>query len=293
MHLLRLLIAIAALTFFFTSDAYSQAADPRKPQAKKSPLLVGPVAGYNKSMHSGGFASIANDANCPTFETGTNNGYYFGLSLEYLLGDPKNANSSIIARAVYDYQPASFQVKRPEDKAPSRPLGSTQEISSQIIHTSEFKYSLLNFEVMYRFNLPGTMLGVTIGPQFGIPMSGTQEQRYELEFNPDSPVQFVTATEPGTLVLKQDPTNPTPGVNGYKPQYVDDTKTSIRLYEGDIIDPNPIRLALKAGVQYEILAGNLLFVPAIYYNFGLTNISTSNSSRVSAIQIGADLRFSL
>ena len=102
MRLMRLFIALAALTFFFTSDAFSQAADPRKPQAKKSPILVGPVAGYNKSMHSGGFSSIAADANCPTFETGTENGYYFGFSLEYLLGDPKNANSSIIARAVYD-----------------------------------------------------------------------------------------------------------------------------------------------------------------------------------------------
>ncbi|MFZ9815616.1 MAG: hypothetical protein ACO3EO_10075, partial [Candidatus Kapaibacteriota bacterium] len=245
MHLLRLFIALAALTFFFSSEAYSQAADPRKPQAKKSPLLIGPVAGYNKSMHSGGFSSIAADANCPTFETGTENGYYFGFSLEYLLGDPKNANSSIIARAVYDYQPAAFQLDG--DNYPSRPIGSQNVVNSQILHTSVFKYSLLNFEVMYRFNLPGTMLGVTIGPQFGIPMGGTQEQRYELQFDANNPVQFVRETEPGTLVLKQDPNDPVVGLNGYRPQYVDDTKTSIRLYEGDIIDPNPIRLALKAG----------------------------------------------
>jgi hypothetical protein len=291
MHLLRLFIALAALTFFFSSEAYSQAADPRKPQAKKSPLLIGPVAGYNKSMHSGGFSSIAADANCPTFETGTENGYYFGFSLEYLLGDPKNANSSIIARAVYDYQPAAFQLDG--DNYPSRPLGSQNVVNSQILHTSVFKYSLLNFEVMYRFNLPGTMLGVTIGPQFGIPMGGTQEQRYELQFDANNPVQFVRETDPGTLVLKQDPNDPIVGLNGYRPEYVDDTKTSIRLYEGDIIDPNPMRLALKAGIQYEILAGNLLLVPAVYYNFGLTKISTSNNSSVSAIQIGADLRFSL
>lgn len=291
MHLLRLFIALVALTFFFSSEAYSQAADPRKPQAKKSPLLIGPVAGYNRSMHSGGFSSIAADANCPTFETGTENGYYFGFSLEYLLGDPKNANSSIIARAVYDYQPAAFQLDG--DNYPSRPLGSQNVVNSQILHTSVFKYSLLNFEVMYRFNLPGTMLGVTIGPQFGIPMGGTQEQRYELQFDANNPVQFVRETEPGSLILKQDPNDPVVGLNGYKAQYVDDTKTSIRLYEGDIIDPNPMRLALKAGIQYEILAGNLLLVPAVYYNFGLTKISTSNNSSVSAIQIGADLRFSL
>ena len=292
MRLMRLFIALAALTFFFTSDAFSQAADPRKPQAKKSPLLVGPVAGYNKSMHSGGFSSIAADANCPTFETGTENGYYFGFSLEYLLGDPKNANSSIIARAVYDYQPATFQLDG--DKYPSRPIGGSNNIvNSQIVHTSVFKYSLLNFEVMYRFNLPGTMLGLTAGPQFGIPMGGTQEQRYELQFDANNPVQFVKETEAGSLILKNDPIDPVVGLNGYKPQYVDDTKTSIRLYEGAIIDPSSFRFALKFGLQYEILAGNLLLVPAVYYNLGLTKISTSNNSSVSAIQIGADLRFTL
>ena len=292
MRLMRLFIALAALTFFFTSDAFSQAADPRKPQAKKSPLLVGPVAGYNKSMHSGGFSSIAADANCPTFETGTENGYYFGFSLEYLLGDPKNANSSIIARAVYDYQPATFQLDG--DKYPSRPIGGSNNIvNSQIVHTSVFKYSLLNFEVMYRFNLPGTMLGLTAGPQFGIPMGGTQEQRYELQFDANNPVQFVKETEAGSLILKNDPIDPVVGLNGYKPQYVDDTKTSIRLYEGAIIDPSSFRFALKFGLQYEILAGNLLLVPAVYYNLGLTKISTSINSSVSAIQIGADLRFTL
>ena len=220
MRLMRLFIALAALTFFFTSDAFSQAADPRKPQAKKSPLLVGPVAGYNKSMHSGGFSSIAADANCPTFETGTENGYYFGFSLEYLLGDPKNANSSIIARAVYDYQPATFQLDG--DNYPSRPIGGSNNIvNSQIVHTSVFKYSLLNFEVMYRFNLPGTMLGLTAGPQFGIPMGGTQEQRYELQFDANNPVQFVKETEAGSLILKNDPIDPVVGLNGYKPQYVE------------------------------------------------------------------------
>ena len=292
MRLMRLFIALAALTFFFTSDAFSQAADPRKPQAKKSPLLVGPVAGYNKSMHSGGFSSIAADANCPTFETGTENGYYFGFSLEYLLGDPKNANSSIIARAVYDYQPATFQLDG--DNYPSRPIGGSNNIvNSQIVHTSVFKYSLLNFEVMYRFNLPGTMLGLTAGPQFGIPMGGPQEQRYELQFDANNPVHFVKETEAGSLILKNDPIDPVVGLNGYKPQYVDDTKTSIRLYEGAIIDPSSFRFALKFGLQYEILAGNLLLVPAVYYNLGLTKISTSNNSSVSAIQIGADLRFTL
>jgi hypothetical protein len=288
---MRLFIALAALTFFFTSDAFSQAADPRKPQAKRSPILIGPVAGYNKSMHSGGFSSIAADASCPTFETGTDNGYYFGFSLEYLLGDPKNATSSIIARAVYDYQPASFQLDG--DNFPSRNAAG-EVFNSQVLHTSVFKYSLLNFEVMYRFNLPGTMLGITAGPQFGIPMGGTQEQRFELQFDPNKPVQFDKETEgPGSLILKPDPTDPVVGLNGYKPQYVDETRTSIRLYEGDIIDPSSFRFALKFGLQYEILAGNLLFVPSVYYNLGLTKISNVNNSTVSALQIGADLRFAL
>ena len=291
MHLQRLFIALAALTFFFSTDVFSQAADPRKPSGKKSPILVGPVFGYNKSMHTGGFASIVGDVQCPTFETGTDNGYYFGFSGEYLLGDPKNANSSIIARVVYDYQPASFSVDG--DKYPSKLLGSSsssQVVESSVNHVTVVKYSLLNMEVMYRFNLPGTMLGLTAGPQFGIPMGGTQEQRFELAFDPSNPVQFVAPTLPGSLQLSD---NSIAGKNGYKPEYADDTKTSIRLYSGDIIDKSPFRLGLKFGAQYEILAGSLLFVPAVYYNLGLTKVNTADNWTVSALQIGADLRFSL
>ena len=77
------------------------------------------------------------------------------------------------------------------------------------------------------------------------------------------------------------------------PEYADDTKTSIRLYSGDIIDKSPFRLGLKFGAQYEILAGSLLFVPAVYYNLGLTKVNTGDNWTVSALQIGADLRFSL
>jgi hypothetical protein len=289
MRLQRLFIALAALTFFYSTDIFAQAgADPRKPAGKKSPILVGPVFGYNKSMHSGGFASIATDANCPTFESGTENGFYVGMTGEYLLGDPKNANSSIIFRAMYDYQPATFTVAG--DEYPSKIVTTQQEVKSAVQHVTVVKYTLLNFELMYRINIPGTMLGITAGPQFGIPIGGTQEQRFELQFNPANPVQFVAPTEPGSLKLAG---NEIVGRNGFRPEYTDDTRTAIRLYQGDIISRNSFRAALKFGLQYEILAGSLLIVPAAYYNLGLTNINTTDNWSVSAFQIGADIRFSL
>ena len=188
---------------------------------------------------------------------------------------------------------ALFHFSVDGDKYPSKLLGSStssQVVESSVNHVTVVKYSLLNMEVMYRFNLPGTMLGLTAGPQFGIPMGGTLEQRFELAFDPANPVQFVAPTLPGSLQLSD---NSIAGKNGYKPEYADDTKTSIRLYSGDIIDKSPFRLGLKFGAQYEILAGSLLFVPAVYYNLGLTKVNTGDNWTVSALQIGADLRFSL
>ena len=61
-------------------DEIDADADPLNPGKKKPRIYVGPVAGYNRSLHTGGFASIAKGtASCPTFESGTENGYYFGF----------------------------------------------------------------------------------------------------------------------------------------------------------------------------------------------------------------------
>lgn len=263
-------------------DEIEADADPLNPGKKKPRIYVGPVAGYNRSLHTGGFASIAKGtASCPTFESGTENGFYFGLTAEYLLGDVKDSKSSIIARVLYDYQPAYFTV--PGDKYPSK-LADGTEIFTEIEHTTRVKYTLLNIEVMYKFNIPGTFLGITAGPQFGFPIGGNQEQRYQLVFDPSKPVQFPISVDSLANL---------PAVGDYKPHFLDETRTSIVLYEGNIIDQSSFRAGLKLGLQYEILLGRAVLVPSAYYNMGLTKINTKDNWRVNALQFGADLRFAL
>ncbi len=286
MRIRTLFLTLAGVCFLSAGLAKAQdsgdLANPLTPQKPKPRIYVGPVAGYNRSLHAGGFSSRFSEASCPNFETGTNNGYYFGLSGEYLLGDVKNSNSSVIARVVYDYQPAFFE--RPGDDYPSR-LADGDTVRTAVRHTTDVQYTLLQFEVMYKFNIPGTFLGITAGPQFGIPLSTKQDQRYELVFNPEAPgVQFA-AEDLETLVPKEKWTE------GFEPRFVDETRTSIQLYEGKLINASAFRAAIKLGLQYEILLGRAVLVPCAYYNLGITRINADDAWRVNALQFGADLRF--
>jgi hypothetical protein len=41
------------------------------------------------------------------------------------------------------------------------------------------------------------------------------------------------------------------------------------------------------------LYNTLTIVPAMYYNFGVTNLSSQESWRVNALQVGVDLRWAV
>ncbi len=257
---------------------------PIKPLKTKSRVFLGPVAGLNRSLHTGGFSSRFSEASCPNFTDGTNNGYYFGLTGEYLLGDVKNSRSSIIARVIYDYQPAYFQ-EPGRDDYPSR-LTDGSTVITKIIHTTTVTYTLAQFEIMYKLNIPGTFFGVTAGPQIGIPISSSQDQRYELVFDPNNPGIRFSVEDLATIIPKELRTE------GFEPRFADETYTSIQLYNGKVIHQTAFRAAAKLGLQYEFLLNRAVFVPSVYYNIGITKMNTDDPWRVNALQIGADLRYS-
>lgn len=266
----------------YITERPREAATPITPGGTIRRSYIGPVGGLNRSIHSGGFSSRFPEASCPNFNTGSDNGYYLGLSGEYLLGDDKNSNSSIIARVIYDYQPAYFTM--PGDDYPSRlPDGST--IRTAVQHTTKAEYRLFQFEAMYKFNLPGTFLGITAGPQFGIPVSTEQDQRYELVFDPKNPGISFVDSDLGKLVP------PEHWTEGFKPRFTDVTRTAIQLYDGTIIHASNFRAAVKLGLQYELLLGRAVLVPCAYYNIGVTRINPDDAWRMNAIQFGADLRY--
>lgn len=246
-------------------------ANPLEPNKARPRIYVGPVAGYNRSLHSSGFQSVSGDVLCPDFTSGTANGYYLGVSAEYMLGKPSESKSSIIARVVYNYMPAYYE--KPGDRLPSIDQTNGSIVYSTVRHVAEIKYSTIDLEAIYKLNLFNSNFGVVIGPTIGVPVAVSRQQRMEL-IEPLN-AQFDPSLYPD---------------NKFK--YINNNRGIITA-EDNIPDKSGIRLAIKAGVQYEMPIGKLLLVPCMYYNFGITEVSASNNLRINAIQAGVDLRFAL
>lgn len=273
-----LCLGIFALSFF-KSNAQMDLADPLMPVEKKPNLYVGPVLGYNKSMHTVELKTFAQDPLCPTFVDGSSNGFFGGLSFEYLLGEAENSNSSIIARLLYNNLPASMEQN--DLDLPTRVISisgrdTVESIEyTSIVHKNEVKYDLVTFEVMYKFNpIQGNGLGLTVGPTFDFALVKTQKQTMNL-------------IRPLNAQFSRDPNAE---AKGYK--YTSNDRTIV-IQDGDIPNSSAFRLGLKFGVQYEVLMkGGMYIVPAVFYNFGVTNLNSDFDWRVNALQIGVDLRFS-
>jgi hypothetical protein len=270
---MKRVLHIFAICMFVSATvavAQQELANPLMPAKARPRIFIGPVGGYNSSLHSSGFQSVAGDVLCPDFEQGSANGYYFGFSGEYLLGKPQDSKSSIIARIVYNYMPAFYQVAG--DRLPSINPATNGVVESEVQHVASIEYGLVDFEVVYKLNLFNSNFGIVVGPSVGMPIKATIEQRMEL-------------IEPLNAVF-----DPTLAPNAV---YTNNGRTIITKENGDIEDKAALRVAIKAGVQYEIPIGRLLLVPCMYYNFGVTEVSPANNLRVNALQIGADLRFAI
>ncbi|MFW5701780.1 MAG: hypothetical protein ACOCX7_02405, partial [Bacteroidota bacterium] len=232
--------------------------------------LIGPVVGFNRSMHSVDLASFVDDPLCPYFQSGSANGFYAGLSFEYLLGDPARSKSSIILKVLYSTMPANLQVTG--DEYPSRVLdaqGNDQIIYSSTEHTVDVAYDMLTFEPLYKLNLFESNFGIVVGPTIDLTMTSTRTQKMSLI----EPLEAQFIEKPGYT-------------------YEDDFRTIV-VADGDIPESSGLRLGVKAGVQYEILFQGFYVVPHVFYNFGVTQLSSAEDWRVNAIQMGVDVRFAL
>ncbi|PKL86243.1 MAG: hypothetical protein CVV22_03540 [Ignavibacteriae bacterium HGW-Ignavibacteriae-1] len=281
---LRILPVLLISAVFSTLMVFGQSDEdnPIMPVYEEVPIYIGPVFGYNRSIHSVDLASF-DEAICPRFQDGNDNGFYVGFSFEHHLGkDATLSTSSFIFRVLYSTMPAFMETS--EAPIPSLitivdgngdPIGE-DIINSSTRHTQQVDYSVVSAEVCYKINpIPGMGLGFTIGPTFDFALTKTQDQRYEL----------LTPLE-AQFRRNQDAIDQL----GYK--YVDNDQVII-IKEGDIPNSNAFRLGIKAGVQYEILFGTLVIVPAMYYNYGVTNLSSQESWRVNALQVGVDLRWAV
>ncbi len=271
-----LILGLLISTVVLSTDLMAQGttSDPLKPGTSSSVIYLGPVLGYNMSMHSVNLASFAEDPLCPFFENGSSNGFHIGFFYEHILGNV-DSKHSLVARFLYNSLPAYFE--KVGDEYPSLVQdgkGGLTTIISSTDHTVDVSYNMLSLDLMYKFNLVAGLV-LTVGPTFDFIMSNNLTQKFLLT-HPDN-AKFVRGNDPNL-------------------KYEDNDRTII-VYDGDIGKGQgsaSTRFALKMGVQYEIITGGKIdIIPGFFYNMGLTNASPHESWKVSAIQASVDIRFAL
>ena len=273
----KFILTTLTLAIAFTVPSFGQLDDPLAPQKAAIPFYFGPVVGYNRAMHSADIATFNDQAvPCPVFQNGSSNGYFFGMSFEYLLGGAKDSKSSIIARVLYNSMPASFEAEGDEYPSnASRPNLPDTTVMSSTEHKNEVIYNMITAEAQYKLNLFNTEFGVVVGPTFDFAMARDQNQTYSLLTPKEAKFNQVSAEEQAAQGIR----------------YSADGRTLIAK-EGEIPNSSALRVGIKFGVQYEIiLSGGFYIVPSFNYNFGVTNLSADDDWRVSALQMGIDIRF--
>ncbi|HYF02674.1 MAG TPA: hypothetical protein VEC36_04815 [Patescibacteria group bacterium] len=258
--------------------------DPLNPRSAPPRLYVGPVGGYNYAVHTGEFASIPNNVNnspvpCPIFDGGTNNGFYAGMTMEYLIGNRavtgEDPVSSIIGKLVYNSLPGYFDIEGLPYKVVD---ANGQPVNTEVKHVNNVTYQTIDLDLLYKLNLFGTSFGVVAGPTIGFAMgTAQQDQRFEL-------------VSPLNARFEEDPQAASKGL-----KYSADGRT-ITISEGDLPNASGFRLGIKAGVQYEMpLFGSTRYnlIPHVFYNFGITKLTSAENWRVNALQAGVDFRFAL
>lgn len=284
------IILILSLLLFSSIELISQTGSgnldtPLGPTKKTSPFYIGPIAGYNRVLHSTNKPAIPlalDDVPCPNFENGSANGFFVGVSVEFLLGGSVNSQMSIIGRAMYNTFPSYFEQQG--DNLPTTvnvqqqdgSLKPEQRITS-INYLNDIDYSTASLDVLFKYvvlPLNQTIwLSVVAGPTVDFALTTGEINRMQL-VSPDnaSLVQSPQADENGW-------TYPDP--------------RTLQFNDGEIPDAQSLRVGLKVGAQLEINYSKFLIVPNVMYNMALTNLSPDFDWRVNALQIGVDLRYAL
>ncbi len=249
----------------------------RMPEPTK--LYVGPVLGFNSVSHNLEYQSFSvNETDkqyCPKFNSGSATGYFFGISMEYLLGDVRNSTSSIIGRVLYNVMPGNMTVSN--SILPVRDKITGKVVDYQTENELSADYSAITGEIMYKFNFDFlTGFGLAVGPSFDFAMASTREQKLNI-LKPDN-VQFVEADL---------------AASGYSVVRYENDHRTIVVYDDDIPGGSSFRLGLKFGAQYEYSMQGLYVVPGIFYNYGITKLSSDTDWRVHTLQLQLDVRFVL
>ena len=282
-HGLRFFSSVLAIVLVVAvGESYAQggAATPLAPAAAPPRIYIGPIGGFNQDFHSGGFRSFKGDPVCPVFEAASATGFFVGGSFEYLLGNPSEATSSILLRLAYDSRPVSFAVR--EEGTSTLPVIDTNRVEIVDVtteHRAQINYSLLSLDALYKIMISRDVpLGIAAGVTANFVLVGQAKQTYEI-IAPNN-AQFDT-TKRTDAVLR----------------YEDNAQVMV-FVDGDIPNRSSFRFGIKAGLFFELNLRKFLFAPAlvvpgIWFDAGLTKVTTAENWRVNAFQAGVDIRWAL
>ncbi len=257
------LLACCGLILLASTGAFAQS-NPLDPTVQKSKVLVGPVIGGSQNMHSGGFRTI-DEPNCPVFTSGSGLGILGGITAEFQFGE----TWSIIPRITYQTRPGSFTQSLPN--ALVLLPGQSEPVNQSVTTSSEITYNLLTFETMYKqefAELGPIRLGVATGPTISYVLGGNNYQVQDLIDPPNA--RFVN------------PTGLPTANNG---------RRLIR-YDDAIPERASIRASIKAGLQGEfgLFDNAWLMSPGIYYDYGLTDVTTAEDWQLQSVMFQIDFR---
>jgi hypothetical protein len=264
------LAALGALLLLTAPEAQAQSdeSSPIRSAGERPSFLIGPVVGVNQNFHSGGFRTVSSDESCPVFTSGGGVGFLGGASAEINAG-PK---SGVVARLTYESRPGTFENELPESYI--LPEDGTEAVKQTVVATSEVSYSILNAEVLYKYEVAQAgplKIGVAAGPAFGLVLSGHNRQ-----------VQDLITPENARFSNESNLTEENGG-------------RRLVFFDGDLPDRNGIRLSLKAGVQAETgLFGNeWIMTPGLYYDFGLSDVTSGDNWQLNTLSFVIDFRHAL
>ncbi len=240
--------------------------NPLNPPVPRSKALFGPVVGLNRNFHTGGFRSIT-DPTCPHFEDGKGMGYLVGMTAEIL--PSVYSPWSIIPRVIYEQRPGKFNQRL--EKAYVLMPGANDPVEQIVEASSDIAYTMFGAEIFYKYevlNTGGARIAVAGGPTAAYVLAGANSQALNL-VRPENarftnPEDYPTEREGRTL----------------------------RLYEGSIPSMRNYRFSLKGGVQAEIpvFGRQWYMTPGLYYDYGLTDITTSENWQLNSFVFMIDFR---
>lgn len=227
--------------------------DPLAPRGARLPRIYGGIVGLmgNTWITDETFASPFENKSVELSEKRFKLSYSLGVEFDYILGNPKDAASSILTSVLYS---RSNSANEASESAQLRTGANT----AKLISTTGMDN--LQLQLMYRWNIPDMRLGLMGGISTSFLLSSSRE----------------VAVAAGDSIVIMDGNQQVLRPSG------------TILYSGEIPNVRNFQAGFVLGIGYEIPLKRFLLVPQIRATYNLTTLR--NDERLWSWQAGISLR---